>query len=284
MGYMHIDNLYKNQEVLKHNPLWISEKIHGTSAHIRWDGTELHFHHGGANRESFLKIFPDNLADRFKRHGYTDIIIFGKAYGGKLQGMSDVYGKELRFIAFDVKINDVWQDVPVAKDIVEALGLEFVPTKMVSNDIAVLNAERDAGSTVAEWRGIGRGLRREGIVIKPYYETRDERGNRVIAKHKQAWATERKSPKEVDPNKAEVMHNAQAIADEWVVDMRMNHVLDKLGNPTEMSAIPDVIRAMIEDVMREAEGEIEDTKEIRKAIGNAAMRMFKARIMKVCVE
>lgn len=281
MGYMHIDNLYKNQEVLKHNPLWCMEKVDGTSSNIRWDGTELHFFHGGANRESFLKVFPDNLVDRFKRHGYTNITIYGEAYGGKLQGMSDVYGKELRFIAFDVKIDGVWQDVPVAKDIVEALGLEFVPTKMVSNDIAILNAERDAGSTVAEWRGIGRGLKREGIVIKPYYETTDERGNRVIAKHKQAWATERKSPKEVDPNKAEVMRNAQAIADEWVVEMRMNHVLDKLGNPTEMSATPDVIRAMIEDVIREAEGEIEDTKEIRKAIGNAAMRMFKARIMKV---
>jgi len=278
---MHIDNLYKNQEVLKHNPLWVSEKINGTSCHIRWDGTELHFHHGGTNREAFLKLFPESLAVRFKALGRTNITVYGEGYGGKLQGMSDVYGKELRFIVFDVEIDGVWQDVPVARAIAEALGLEFVPTKMVPPDIAVLNAERDAGSTVAEWRGVGRGLKREGIVIKPYHETTDERGNRVIAKHKQAWATERKSPKEVDPNKAEVMRNAQAIADEWVVEMRMNHVLDQLGNPTEMSAIPNVIHAMIEDVMREAEGEIEDTKEIRKAIGNAAMRMFKARITKV---
>lgn len=38
------------------------------------------------------------------------------------------------------------------------------------------------------------------------------------------------------------------------------------------------------DNLYKNQGEIEDTKEIRKAIGNAAMRMFKARIMKVCVE
>jgi hypothetical protein len=35
---------------------------------------------------------------------------------------------------------------------------------------------------------------------------------------------------------------------------------------------------MIEDVLREGEGEIADTKDVRKAIGQAAAKMFKLRV------
>ena len=36
MGYLHIENLYKNQTVLMFKELYALEKLHGTSAHIRW--------------------------------------------------------------------------------------------------------------------------------------------------------------------------------------------------------------------------------------------------------
>ncbi len=36
MGYMHIDNLYKNQEILMLKECYAMEKIHGSSAHISW--------------------------------------------------------------------------------------------------------------------------------------------------------------------------------------------------------------------------------------------------------
>lgn len=34
MGYMHIDNLYKDARVLSFKHVYALEKIHGTSAHI----------------------------------------------------------------------------------------------------------------------------------------------------------------------------------------------------------------------------------------------------------
>jgi len=44
------------------------------------------------------------------------------------------------------------------------------------------------------------------------------------------------------------------------------------------SATGVVIVAMIEDVLREAEGEIENTQAVRKAIGATTAKMFKRRI------
>ena len=36
MGYMRIDNLYKNQAVLSFKEVYALEKVHGTSAHIHY--------------------------------------------------------------------------------------------------------------------------------------------------------------------------------------------------------------------------------------------------------
>ena len=43
MGYMKIRNLYQQADVLMFKELWALEKIHGTSAHVRWDGDKVHF-------------------------------------------------------------------------------------------------------------------------------------------------------------------------------------------------------------------------------------------------
>ena len=71
---------------------------------------------------------------------------------------------------------------------------------------------------------------------------------------------------------------AKAVAAEWVVPNRLDHVLDKLGNPNDVSDTGKVIEAMVEDVMREGAGEIADTKAVRRAIGAAAAKLFKARV------
>lgn len=71
-----------------------------------------------------------------------------------------------------------------------------------------------------------------------------------------------------------VIEDAQAVADEWVVHMRLMHVLDKLGE-VKIENANLVIKAMLEDVLREAEGEIVDNKAVRKAIGKKTMKLFK---------
>ncbi len=35
MGYLHIDNLYKNQTIRLFRECYALEKVHGTSAHVR---------------------------------------------------------------------------------------------------------------------------------------------------------------------------------------------------------------------------------------------------------
>jgi hypothetical protein len=279
MGYLHIDNLYKNQDILLFRECYALEKIHGTSAHVSFKDGALRFFSGGEKYENFVKLFDAaKLTEAFKALGHPEVIVFGEAYGGKQQGMAHRYGKQLKFVVFDVKIGNCWLDVPNAQQVAERLGLEFVHWKRVSTDLAVLDAERDAPSVQARRNGVEGDQPREGIVLRPIHEFYDKRGNRVIAKHKRVEERETKTPRKVDdPSKLKVLKDAQAIADEWVTPMRLEHVLDKLGE-VDLCDMRKVIAAMIEDVVREGRGEIVDSKEARKAIGAATAKLFKKRI------
>ena len=121
---------------------------------------------------------------------------------------------------------------------------------------------------------------REGVVLRPLIEVTTHLGERVIAKHKRPEFSERASNPEVNPGAREVLSAAEAIAAEFVTEMRLAHVLDKLGNPSDMSATKAVILAMIEDVTREARGEIVESKEAATAIGRKTVHLFKAHCQK----
>jgi len=286
MAYAHIPNLYKAREILLFKEVFALEKIHGTSAHIAWTarptfaaGGVVRFFAGGIDHARFVALFDtDALAAKFREIGQDDVTVYGEAYGGKCQGMGKTYGPDLRFVVFDVKIDASWLAVPQAEDIAEHLGLEFVEYCKVSTDIASLDAARDADSVQALRNGMGAGHLREGIVLRPLVEVRMNNGERIIAKHKSDAFAERLHQPKIGKEPTEQMTEARAIADEWVTPMRLTHVLDKMPPETGIEQTGDVIRAMLEDVLREAAGEIEDTKDVRKAVGQAAARMFKARL------
>ena len=61
MGYMDMDNLYKAQDILLFRECYASEKIHGTSAHITWDGKDLRFFAGGESHEKFVALFNQDV-------------------------------------------------------------------------------------------------------------------------------------------------------------------------------------------------------------------------------
>lgn len=61
--------------------------------------------------------------------------------------------------------------------------------------------------------------------------------------------------------------------------MRLTHVLDKLPAAVGINNTKLVIDAMVEDVLREAAGEIVDSKEARAAIGKRAAQLFRAHLM-----
>lgn len=276
MGYMHIDNLYKNQLILLFKECYALEKIHGTSAHVSWNDGKVGFFSGGEKHENFIKLFnQEELKARFLGKGHDKIMVYGEAYGGKCQGMSATYGTSLKFVAFDVLVGDQWMDVPVADAICTELGIEFVHYKRVSTDLPVLDIARDEPSHQAARNGVVETRNSEGVVLRPIHEFSDRYGNRIIAKHKRAEFAERKNQPAVDAAKQEVLDNAEKVADEWVTEMRMAHVLDKLNLELDLKNIPAVIAAMQEDVTREAMGEIIDNKETRRAIGAAASKMYK---------
>lgn len=295
MGYLHIPLLYKAQDVLLFKNVYAMEKIHGTSAHLRWDSLcmpDLTIFSGGESYEKFVKIFDvEALKEKFKAlFGETPVTVFGEAYGGKCQGMSGTYGKDLKFIVFDVRVGNeetgVWLSVPDAADIAAKLGLEFVHYELVETDLAKLDALRDADSVQATRNGCGSGHVREGVVLRPPVEVRTNNGARLIAKYKGEKFSERAStPKVNDPERQKVLEDAAAIAKEWVTSARLEHVTGalnaKLARALEISDVPAVLNAMIEDVEREAKGEIVVSKEARRVISAKTAQMFKQHITQI---
>ena len=306
MGYRSINNLYKDQTIFMFKEVYALEKVHGTSAHIKFerarqwveldensnlteeefqskwpDRIQITFFSGGASYEQFVALFNIlDLEERFRKLGFNELTVYGEAYGGKMQGMSKSYGPTLRFIAFELKGLNGWFNVPAAEHFTKELGLEFTPYEKIPAILEAINVERDRDSIVAINNGMGPGHIREGVVLRPLHEfvSQGENGGTIRAKHKRDEFKETKTKREVlvaDPNYLKVLEDAQLIADEWVVEQRLLHILDKLPKDNEDLGL--VIKAMIEDVEREAMGEIVFGKETRAAISKATVRMYKQR-------
>lgn len=206
--------------------------------------------------------------------------------------MKDTYGDQLKFVAFDVKIGETWLSVPNAEDVVvRKLGLEFVHFDKIEGTPAEADRCRDQPSTQAKRNGIVGDKPSEGVVLRPLWELVKSNGQRVISKHKRAEFRETKTPRDVDAEKLKILEHADSIAMEWVTDMRLVHVIDKLragneGTDPGIENTGEVIKAMIADVKKEAgvgdqEGlvvagqEIVWSKDAEKKIGTRAAMLFK---------
>ena len=301
------------QDILLFKEAYAMEKIHGTSAHITWKRNpsnpaqyQLVFFSGGTSYNLFVSLFDkDALVKKLTEMAFVDkdVTIYGESYGGKEQGMSETYGKTPKFIVFGVEINDSWLDVPKAEEFAKALGLEFVYYEKVSTDLKDLDAQRDAPSMQAVRNGIsmiipegadfdcpagtkiepygkfGKRIanpkKREGVVLVPLIEVKKNNGSRVICKHKGDEFRETKTPRPVvDPSKAQILADAEKIADEYVTNMRLLHVLDKLPGHC-IEKMRDIIFAMQEDVQREGEGEIVWSETVAKTIGKKTAVTYK---------
>lgn len=283
LGYLHINNLYRSQDILLFKRCFSLEKVHGTSTHVSYDATrheKLHFFAGGCSHQSFVSIFDQQaLLAAFERLGHERVVVFGEGYGGKMQGMSDTYGKELRFIAFDVKIGDNWLSVKDMDQVATGLGFEVVPYHEISTDLEELDRVRDMPSEVAVRRGCGNDKKREGVVLRPLIEVTKNNGERIIVKHKQEAFSERSTPqKVVDPAKLLVLQEANEIATEWTTEARLRNILSHMPPDTGIEKTGLIIKTMVEDIRREAAGEIVMTPDAEKAIGRRAAQLFKAHI------
>lgn len=283
MGYRHIENLYRNTQILEFKWVFALEKIHGTSGHITYkNGSDkLIFFSGGESRQNFIKLFDEpSLWTKFAACGALEITVYGEVYGGRCQGMKNTYGPNLKFVCFEVEIDGMFLSVPQADEFVKELGLEFVHYEKCETDIEKLNALRDADSVQAIRNSMGPGHKREGIVLRPPFEVRLNHNERLIAKHKADSFRETQKPRAVGVA-PEVLSEAQAVSDEWVTAVRLGHVLDKLPKAKGMEHTRMVVEAMLEDVMREGKGEIVDSPAVRKAISKATAALWKQRVSKI---
>lgn len=276
MSYLHIPNLYQDRRILLFKEAYAMEKIHGTSAHVGYNG-KVYFFSGGSSHDVFIRLFDKKkLSASFQNMGTQKCVIYGESYGGKCQGMRETYGNEMRFVAFEVMIGDRWLCVPEAEQIVLSFGLEFVPYQKIPTDIETINFWRDAPSEQSVRNGIIEERKREGIVLRPLIEVTANNGARIIAKHKGDDFRETKTPRSLldDEEKLQVLSIAIDIANEWVTPQRLNHVLDAFpGASVEKTG--DIIKAMAADIEREGAGEIQFSKEAMKQIGRRTAELFK---------
>jgi site-specific recombinase XerD len=194
--------------------------------------------------------------------------------------MSETYGKEVKFVAFEVQIGERFMKVPYAKEICDKLGIEFVHYEEIDADPELIDKLANAPSVQAQRNGVENPkLPREGVVLRPLFEFLHPDGvGRIMAKHKNDIYKEREhAPKIQSQEDLKVLEDAKAIAQEWVTPMRLVHVLDKLaagGMVIEEKRMNDIIAAMVEDIEREAKGEIISNKQTRKAISQRTAKLM----------
>lgn len=71
-----------------------------------------------------------------------------------------------------------------------------------------------------------------------------------------------------------ILAEAEEVAKEWCVLHRLEHVLQKLPGATNKD-MKKIMDAMVEDIYREAKGEIVESKEVVGAINKKTAILFK---------
>jgi hypothetical protein len=266
-----------------HNFLCNGIVVHNTSTSIVWmfEQKHIHFNCGGLDNTQFTALFnAEHLKAKFLEiFPDQDVRIYGEGYGGKQQGMSHIYGKELKFVGFDVKVGSVWLNVPNAEDVCKQFGLEFVAYDIIDTALESLTVHRELPSVQAKRNGCGDDKKREGDVLRPLIEMRTNNGERVIAKYKPTEKMETRTKREVSDEMLQVLADAEDIAEEWTVNLRLEHVLQHFPADVNMESMGDIVKAMIADIYREGRHEIIESKAVEKAIGRKTVQLFKQKLV-----
>jgi len=280
MGYLHIENLYNNLDIMMFKEAYALEKVDGRSASILYNNGKVTFFTGGIGEPLFSGLFNLEALSRVFNTGFAskNVVLYGEAYGGKYSPGYTSYKKTLGFVGFDVCIDEVWLDVPDAHEVFASFGLDFVDYVKITTELEAIEAQKNRPSVLAEKNGMGSDVWREGVVLRPLIELVKKNGRRIISKHKRSEVRETKTERVVSTEELQVLSDAAEIANEWVTEMRMQHVLDKLvyEGPLSMKVTSKLIPAMLEDIKREGEKEIVWTKEAAAAITNATVRLLKS--------
>jgi len=298
MNYQHINNLYNNREIIENfKKVYALEKIDGTSASIEFFQDNLNEKYdyllkpGSGSLAKFTRLTEEVVDRLFQKFPFTKeelrVTVYGEFYGGKIRHGSRRYGPEEKFVAFDVELNGVWLDVDSAKKFCDEIGQEFVHYELVDTEIDILEALCKAPSVQAKRNGITEDVPREGIVLRTYKTLIKNNGDRVCAKHKNPKYRETVKKRELSQEKLDVLNEAEEVANEWVTEMRFNHVSDHLkarGVEESTENTVEFMKGMLEDIKREGSQEIKFSSPVNRAINTATAKMLKARLVKTLLE
>ncbi len=258
--YPHIDNLTSNSDLYLLKEVVCTEKVDGTNA--RFGLVEGQFLVGGRNiifgpnddPFGFHSWVIENDIEARVRRAFPDdptVTIFGEWFGPGIQKGID-YGKERRFAGFDICFGKNWADPYEVHEFFAKMDLPTVPIVYRGP------MEQEYIDNLRGWTtrvGMQKeGNVWEGVVITPPRILRDRWGGRLIAKAKNPTFSEvARAPKEPKPGVAQEDVDALLA---YCTPERLRHVLTALREQgvdvTTQKTTGEVIRAMIEDVLREA--------------------------------
>ena len=172
-------------EYLANNRWMFTEKVDGTNIRVTWDEGERVTFDGRTDRADTPPFLVEKLQnmfqkEKFRQHDLPPMTLYGEGYGAKIQKGGEFYIPDgVSFILFDVWVNGLWLERRNILDIAMKLNIKTVPVLGYGTLQDAVNMAKD--------RTFGSQLRDtlpEGLVMRPYTELLDRRGNRIICKIK----------------------------------------------------------------------------------------------------
>jgi len=186
-----IEGAYANElvEYLKDNQWIFTEKVDGTNIRVVWDGHKVEFF-GRTDKAQIPAHLMTKLMSLFygeenaqvfeQLFGEREAVIYGEGYGPKIQAGGEKYSSEAQFIAFDVKVSDIFLEREAAEVIEEALNIPMVPIILIGSigEAVSYVKSKPLSQVAAQEREM------EGLVGVPARRIYDVLGGRVIVKIK----------------------------------------------------------------------------------------------------
>ncbi len=172
-------------EVLQNQDWTWTEKINGTNCRITWDGHKVRF--GGRTDEAALRIkalewlgaqFPEELLEQQFHAGPA--VLYGELCGSDtgVNGSGN-YGRECRFILFDVNVCGWWLQPDTISTVATQMGLEATLIRLVGSIEEAISFVAGGGP----WSSFGT-FEGEGLVGKPPLGLIGRDGDRLMVKLK----------------------------------------------------------------------------------------------------
>ncbi|MBI2343807.1 MAG: hypothetical protein HYV02_05715 [Deltaproteobacteria bacterium] len=285
--YPHIENIEEVTTLFEWPEVIATEKVHGSAMRIGWIDGVLRI---GGRRLEFANLTPTSKEGQgfvawvldtglgvriwtaFEGH---DALLFGEWHGSGTpekgwpqiqKGIRYCQGNDFRL--FDAKMDGQYVPQDALPALAARVGLRTMPILYRGRpDQAAFDGLIDTMSRVGEENGIVDPENTiEGIVIRPPVPMWDDKGNMLIAKYKVGkWAeraSQQRHPKTPKKPREAAPPSATAFVEEFVTDMRLQHVLDQLreaGIPITMAAMGEVMKRMGQDIKREGARALEQT-------------------------